>query len=409
MLTKELSFSDMHILVVNPWLVGEYSLGGAKRIFRMLRYFARSEDVSLACFRDNHQGRTCTWPSEAYSFCRSVITAPLPKISKLARGVKFLLDPRPGSVYVHSSLELRQKIQAFVEQGEIDFIHVEFLGMASSVLDLSKSIPRVLVSQEVMSLAKRVNTSVKEGFKNFVQRPKIKRYEKLIAPQFDHCYCITNEEKTYLENIGVANSRLFPHVVNTEEFASTDHEKEEHGTLLFLGNFQHKPNLHALHYFVREIFPSVRRQYPSAVFHVVGAHLHDSLLRGLNTNNVRIHGEVEDIRAYYDMTSIFVNPIVSGGGMRGKVLEAMAGAKAVVSTRLGVQGIDVRDQEEVLLAEAPQAFANAVVSLLREPARRRNLGDKARAKIRECYEENRVFARLLSEYHGLLREKQFRA
>lgn len=371
----------------------------------MLRYFAQSEDASLACFRDNYQSRTRIWPSEAYGFCRHVITAPLPKRGRLKRGLDFLLAPKPASVYFHSSVELRQKIQAIVEQGEIDFIHVEFLDMADSVLGISKSIPRVLATQEVMSLARKKYTNATEGLKNFVQGHKIRKYEKHIANQFDYCYCITKEEETYLQSIGVTNCRLFPHVVNTEEFAPVDHEKEERGTLLFVGDFRHKPNLDALCYFVKDVFPFVRKQYPSAAFHVVGSNLNDSLLRGLNNDNVRIHGEVDDIRVYYEMTSIFVNPIVSGGGMRGKVLEAMAMKKPVVSTPLGVQGIDVRDKEEVLLAQASQEFASAVVSLLRRPARRRNLGRKARARIQELYEENRVFERLLRQYHGLFREK----
>jgi len=400
----------MHILVVNPYLVGEYSLGGAKRIYRMLRHFAQSEKVSLACFSDHYQSNTRIWASEAYGFCRDVITAPLPKRGRLKRGLDFLLAPKPASVYFHSSVELGQKIKAVVERGEIDFVHVEFFDMANSVLGISKSIPRVLVTQEVMSLAKRGNTSVKDGFKNFVQGPKIRRYEEQIARQFDYCYCITNEEETYLESIGVTNSRLFPHVVNTEEFAPADYEKEEHGVILFLGDFHHKPNQDALHYFVKDTFPFVRKQYPSAVFHVVGANLTDSLLRGLNTDtdSIRIHGEVEDIRVYYEMTSIFVNPIVSGGGMRGKVLEAMAMTKAVVSTPLGIQGINVRDQEEILLAQTPQEFANAVVSLLKEPARRRSLGCKARARTRELYEECHVFDRLLDEYRELFREKGYK-
>jgi glycosyltransferase involved in cell wall biosynthesis len=91
--------------------------------------------------------------------------------------------------------------------------------------------------------------------------------------------------------------------------------------------------------------------------------------------------------------------------MRGKVLEAMSKAKAVVSTPLGIQGITAKDQEEVVLAEKPRVFADVIIGLLRNKERRRNLGCRARALVCDFYDERRVFEQLSNEYRGLLGER----
>lgn len=394
----------MHILVVNPYLVGNYSLGGAKRIFRMMRYFARTEKVSLACFSDNLQSSAHYWSSEIVEFCEEIITVPLKHMGTFRRVMSFIFGRHPLSVYFHESPELKIEIEAFAKRMKVDLVHVEFFDMATSVLGMDAYVPRVLVSQEVLSLARESDTDI-AMFKGRVQVPRIKRYEREIAAWFDRVYCITGEEQAYLRGLGVGGCGLFPHVVDTTEFQPSDYNNEEDGALLFVGNFDHSPNLDAVKWFMEEIAPVIRLNYPSMVLHIVGPNLDDSMFGGLDNSCVRIHGVVEDLNRFHDIAAVFINPIVSGGGMRGKVLEAMAKAKAIVSTRLGVQGIDVRDDNEVLLAEDPGEFADAVTLCLKDRQRRMRLGQNARKRVCELYDEGIVFGRQLNEYRNIIKEK----
>ncbi len=395
----------MHILIVSPYLVGGYSLGGAKRIFRMLRYFAGSHKISYASF-DNTQGRNYLYRSEIQDFCRAVVTVPLQKPGPLRKGVNFLLRPLPASFYYHQSAELKMKVRALVEKEKPDFIHVEFFEMASAVSGLPRAIPRALVSQEILSLARRYSNRPFDIAKACVQIPKIRAYEKKISRIFDRVYCITEQEREYLETLGVRNSAVYPHVVDTSEFSPLGPEKQRDGALFFLGNFEHKPNRDALHWFITKVFPLVRKEYPPAVLHVVGPNLDKAYLGDCDMRNIEFHGEVGDLQQFYEGAAVFVNPIVSGGGTRGKVLEAMSKCRAVVSTKLGVQGIDVRHGEEVLLAETAPDFASETVALLRHPQRRHALASKARARISGMYDERMVFERLLTDYMDLAGQKE---
>lgn len=390
----------MNILVINPYLVGNYSLGGAKRIFRMVRYLARTEKVSFASFTDQ-QGRSTLLQSEIYDLCHKVVTVPLANQGLLPKALNFFRSG-PASYYYYRSVELQQMINQLVQLEGIDFVHVEFFEMAPFACNLPRTVPRVLVSQEVASLARKFAITPADSLKNFIQTPKLKTYEQSVAANFDRIYCITDEECSYMREQGVHHSQIYSHVVDTKEFCPCGHNLEREDALLFLGNFDHKPNSDALFWFVREILPLIRENGCQAVLHVVGPNLDKSLLRGLDTKHIIFHGEVTELISYYDMAAIFVNPIISGGGMRGKVLEAMAKSKAVVSTRLGVQGIRVSDGEDVLLAETPREFADCIQSLLMEPETRQALGRRARETVCARYDERIIFEKLLNEYREIM-------
>lgn len=396
----------MHILVINPYLVGEYSFGGAKRTFRMIKYFARFEKVSLACFDENFQAGSYIWKSEVFDFCRHVLTVPMPKTNVFCKGVNFLFRPLPASVCFYKNIELKKNIQDYIKNSEVDFIHVEFFEMAPFTSEVSNLIPKTLVSQEILSAAKESGLQGIDRIKNWVQAPKIKRYEHTITEKFDRVYCITQEEQSFFKKKGVNNCNVYPHVVSTSEFSPSANNKEKVGNILFIGDFRHQPNQDALQWFLQSVFPLVKEQNLSLTFNVIGANFDDSMVKGLNVEGVQIHGEVQDIKPWYDMAELFVNPVVTGGGMRGKVLEAMSMEKAVVSTPLGVQGISIKDREEVFLAQLPQNFANAIVALIQDPQKRKEIACKARALVRKLYDEHVVFGKLLNDYRELYEEKK---
>jgi len=370
----------------------------------MIKFFSESHRVSYACFEDS-QNRAHRPRPEIFDLCHTVITEPVPTPGIVTKAANYLFSPRPSSACFHDSPGLRKKIRALAESTPIDCIHVEFFDMATAIAEVAGDMPRVLVSQEVLSCAKRQARGVLGRLTGRGQFSKIKAFEVGISRGFDRVYCITEEERAYLQRIGVHQVGLYPHVVDTVEFSPLKSAEGEDGHLLFLGNFDHKPNTDALVWFCQEIFPLVKQAYPAAVFHVVGPNLSPKQKERLAESRIVFHGEVENLQESYEMTSIFVNPIVSGGGMRGKVLEAMAKGKAIVSTQLGVMGIEVRDGEDVLLAETPQQFASTIITLLQDERKRKRLGDKARTTVCERYDERIIFARLANEYREMVRQR----
>ncbi|HKU63109.1 MAG TPA: glycosyltransferase [Gemmatimonadales bacterium] len=148
-------------------------------------------------------------------------------------------------------------------------------------------------------------------------------------------------------------------------------------SVLFVGSYSHPPNADAAERLVRGIFPPVRRELPEAALSIVGADPPAGLgQRG--GEGVEVTGRVPDVTPYLDAAAVFAAPLRLGGGMRVKVLEALAAGKAVVASPRAVDGLSVANGKQVVLAETDEEFATAIVELLREPQRRLELARRAR-------------------------------
>jgi glycosyltransferase involved in cell wall biosynthesis len=151
-------------------------------------------------------------------------------------------------------------------------------------------------------------------------------------------------------------------------------------TLLFLGSFRHLPNQEALTWFLREIFPKVRAEEPRARVAVIGS---DPPPRHSlpEAEAIDLIGFVEDVREPLKRYSLFVCPILSGSGVRVKLLEAFAAGIPVVSTRLGAEGLADKDGEFCALADDASSFAGHIVKLLRDPEGAALMAERARAEV----------------------------
>jgi GT2 family glycosyltransferase/glycosyltransferase involved in cell wall biosynthesis len=154
---------------------------------------------------------------------------------------------------------------------------------------------------------------------------------------------------------------------NVHEVAGRGRGFAERRDLWFVGGFQHPPNVDAVRWFVAEVWPRIHAELPDARFHVVGSKMPESM-RALAGNGVEVHGHVEDLDPFLDGCRLSVAPLRYGAGVKGKVNQAMAHGQPVVATPMAVEGMHLVDGEEVLVADAPAAFAGAVVRLYRDEA-----------------------------------------
>jgi glycosyltransferase involved in cell wall biosynthesis len=151
------------------------------------------------------------------------------------------------------------------------------------------------------------------------------------------------------------------------------------GRLLFTGNFDYAPNAEAARHLVANIFPIIRRAIPTATLQIVGR---NPPVEVLEQPGVIVAGFVEDITSCYRTAQVFVCPLLSGAGVKNKVLEAMSSSLPVVTTPLGIEGIDyLKADWHYLLAEDPRSFANRVVTVLENAELRSSLGNEARAIV----------------------------
>lgn len=169
----------------------------------------------------------------------------------------------------------------------------------------------------------------------------------------------------------------------------------------FIGSLDFRPNQDAVTWILDELWPRVLARMPEARLAVAGSKPPDWLRQRAAERGIELQGDVADATAFVRRLSVVLAPLRAGGGMRIKVLEAMALGKPVVATPLGAGGIDVRNDHEVVLADDSDSFADAVARLLREPETAARLGAAARVNVAKCYDSDALARGLLAFYESL--------
>lgn len=181
-----------------------------------------------------------------------------------------------------------------------------------------------------------------------------------------------------------AMTDVIPNGVDTEYFSPR--WGQETPTLIFTGGMNMFANRDGVDWFLESVWPAVKVRIPEVRFVVIGQRPSQRLLEAAAQDGaVEAPGFVSDVRPAVARAAIYVVPLRVGGGTRLKVFDAMAQGKAIVSTTLGAEGIDVRDGEHLVLADDAGSFAERIVELLQQPEVRRRLGEAARAQVEERY------------------------
>jgi glycosyltransferase involved in cell wall biosynthesis len=208
----------------------------------------------------------------------------------------------------------------------------------------------------------------------------IERYMKSICRGFDSILVIADKDSNKLNGFYANPVVAVPNYVDTAHYAP---DGPRHGskspTLLFTGAMKWWPNQDAVSFFVRDVLPLIDKDCPDIAFHVVGKDA-DALVQS-GHGKVSATGFVEDLSVYYRSCDVYVCPLRKGTGIKNKVLEAMACGCAVVASRVAAEGLDVRDGQELLIADAPAEIATAIKRLVGEPELRHRLGAAARSFV----------------------------
>jgi glycosyltransferase involved in cell wall biosynthesis len=295
--------------------------------------------------------------------------------------------------------ELEAALAALDRERGIDVAHLECSVLAPLLCGLRPACLRVLAEQELMSVVAERVRSVASRHKTAFQRyaplelARLRTFEAAVLPCFDRLFAINEGEAARMAECSGRTVEVLPHVVDTRTFTPANGGASR-PCVLFVGNYGHHPNVEASFWFMERVWPLVRRAVPEACVRLVGPGMDPEQRKALEELGAEIPGRVEDIVAAYRGATVFANPILSGGGMRGKVLEAFACGLPVVSTARGLEGIAATSGEDCVCAESPELFGAAIVRLLGDPQARERLARRARALVETHYDVRLVLARL---------------
>lgn len=253
------------------------------------------------------------------------------------------------------------------------------MGQYLSALDGYQA-PRVLTEYEPGAKAAHDLWQSDRSFSSVIRHLDMlawERFERTIISQVDAVVVFTERDRQSLAQFAQQTPIVripFGTVLPEHPLNLSGHQPF---SLLFVGNFKHPPNVDAALRLISTIFPKVQARFPGLVLHIVGDQPTDRI-RQMANKNIVVTGRVPDVTPYLNRAALVVTPLHLGGGMRVKVLEAVAAGKAVIASSLAIEGLDLVDGEHVVLAESDQQFSDAIVQLA-DPDRRGLLAARARA------------------------------
>jgi glycosyltransferase involved in cell wall biosynthesis len=335
-------------------------------------------------------------------------------ILKRALQVRSLLSRRSYEHLLYGAPALGATLAAVLARRRFDVVTVEFPYLAHflSAMPRTGSADPIRVLDE-HNVEYEVVRQVAEGdvgaWRRFYGRRnwlKLREEEIATWKGFDGVTVTSrNDEATVLAGAPAARTAVVPNAVDVERFRPRPTDVPPDGrTLLFFGAINYYPNTDGVLWFLREIWPRIQAVRPGARVLVVGQRPPPAVL-DLRSPSVDVVGFVDDLRPVIARAAVVIVPLRMGSGTRLKIVEAMAMSKAIVSTRVGAEGLDVRDGKHLVLADEPGKFADACLRVMDDSGFATSLGRDARSLVEAEYSWDAAARRLEAFLLRLVREK----
>lgn len=397
----------MRILFLTPQLPYPPQKGTALRNWGLIQDLAKRHSLSLLSFRAS--GRDVEAPLA--SACERIITVRQPERSPRRRLWDMLATRQPDMALRLASVAYERQLRDWLARSTFDVVQIEGIELAP-YLDTIRSVPQDALivfddhNCEYLLQQRAFLTDLYSPGRwpgaaySFVQWQRLRRYEAETCRRADRVLAVSTADAEALRKlIPELDVTVIPNGIDTRRYRPVMESVEApDNRLVFTGTMNFRPNVDAVLWFAREVLPLVQIEVPDVRFFVVGQRPHRRLDPLRRNPAVTLTGWVEDVRPYFADATVYVAPLRMGGGTRLKLLEAMAMAKPIVATSLGAEGYPVRDGHELILADKPAAFADAVISLLREDKRRAELGRTARAFVEQRYDWRAIVPRVEEVY-----------
>ncbi len=394
----------LRVLFVSPYPICPPVHGGGVLMYQTLRELARLAETHVVELLD--------WPREAAAneelreFCASAEWIVRPGAPK---GIGFL---RPHAVQEIADEDLEWLIHRQIYSKRIDVVQLEYTAMAQYGGGFRR-IAVALFEHDIyfQSIARGLGSGL-----GAVARMKARfeylralRFELRKLPEFDQVQVCTRANADYLLSF---LSGLAPKLkaglragIETGRYRFQPGGREPF-TMLFLGSFRHDPNRAALDWFIREAMPRIVEREPRARLVVVGSDPPPPHAYSDCAGRLEIRGYVEDVRDPLGRYAVFACPILSGSGVRVKLLEAFAAGMPVVSTPVGAEGLASKDGEFCRLADDPAAFADRILELFADPESAAAMAARARAEVETNWDSAVITRRLVDGYREIVEQKR---
>ncbi len=408
----------MKILLISSYFPYPLFSGGQVRLYNIIKHLSKNHEITLIC--EKRESQTQNDIEEMEAFCKKVITVKRKKQWSYSNILKTGFSTNPFLITGHTLPEMREKIQKELEENKYDLIHVETFYVMQNLPASTRggeprrsgpktSIPVVLVEHNIEYLVyKRYADNASFLIKPllYIDVLKLKRKEKASWEKATKVVAVSEQEKKLITGKDVV---VVPNGVDTEKYqvSSIKHQvSRKEINLLYIGDFKWMQNKVAAKWLLTQIWPMISEKFKvkSSKFKVelkiVGREIPDEI-KALGGESVIFDENATDTQKIYQEADILIAPIKVGGGTSFKILEAMATGVAVVTTSLGIEGIDAKDKKDFLLENDTESLASAVCDLIQNDDLRNDIVKNARILMEEKYDWKKIVGVLESVYSSV--------
>jgi glycosyltransferase involved in cell wall biosynthesis len=400
------SARKLKLLFVGPKTPYPANDGGRIAMLEPMRHLAaRGHEVAYLGFGRKEEADALKGEAEL-AWARAVQHDTRTHLGSLAAA---LLTRAPYTAGKYRSPEMSRALSFALAEEHFDLVQLEQTHMAWYIPDIQRakgvSVLRLqnIESELMLSFARQARPPV--SWYASLQARRMRAFETQACRDADACLAITEMDAEWVSRnahetmvLVVPAGSAVRRLGNSEQRAGL--------CILFIGALDWQPNAQGVRWFAKRIWPVVKSGVPSAQCVVIGRNPPDDIRMWARAEpNVEVLGFVEDIEELRSRADVEIVPILSGGGMRVKILDAFAHGNAVVSTSLGATGIAATNEREILLADTEADFARQVVRLLLHPDLRRKIGDSALNLVARSYSWERVVTQQEEAYYYVLSAK----
>ncbi|HLK65088.1 MAG TPA: glycosyltransferase family 4 protein, partial [Bryobacteraceae bacterium] len=392
----------LRVLVVSPFLPYPLSHGGAVRIYNLCRALADRVDFVLIAVREYLDAMEYEKLHEVFRKVWIVDKDERPSGS----------EDLPEQVREHQSRSLQAIIAELAAIWKPDLLQLEYTHMAG-MREAAPHVPAILVEHDLtFSLYRQLAEKKDATAATMLEYERWLQFERDWLSRYDGVWTMSGEDRNIAIQEGnrrPENTFTVPNGVDIERFVPCE-DPQAAPEIFYVGSFRHLPNILGFEKLREEVMPRVWRRFPKARLRVVAGPQHLLFWKTFAHTEappafherIEMHGFVKDLRPLYAKATLVVVPLEVSAGTNIKVLEAMACAKAVVTTPIGCAGLGLRDREDVFIDSDWEAFAQSVCELLADGALRDRIAEQARRTVVERFSWKAIADEAYESYVALV-------
>jgi glycosyltransferase involved in cell wall biosynthesis len=375
------------VLVASPYLPFPLSHGGAVRMYNLMRRAADEFDLVLVAFTEQDAAP----PAEMLAICAEVV------LVRRTGSHALPFTGRPEVVEEFDSSAFRAALEQTVRKWRPAIAQLEFTQLAQYA-DACAPARTILVEHDITFDLYQQLLGIEESGALRREVALWRDFETAAWRQVDRVVTMSEKDRRAVTG---ATAVALPNGVDLERFRPADSPPDAR-RLLFIGSFAHRPNVMAVEFFVKEVWPRLK----GVTLHIIAGSRHEQwkVDADLTQPGIELEGFVADVRPAYRRATLVIAPLVASAGTNIKVLEAMAMGKAVVSTAAGVNGLHLTAGEDFLLTDTAEAMAIAIDGLLSDVAARARIEVAARARVERNFSWDAIAAAQAAMYRELAGE-----